>query len=77
MEFRSEKYIRSGFVWKFINKNNEKILKAWNFDISTKKEIYMYDFYIDSGRKKTQSYFATYFSEKFGTQIQRQVITRM
>jgi hypothetical protein len=37
------------------------------------KEIY--DFYKDSGQKKMQSYLATYFSEKFGTQIQRQVIT--
>jgi hypothetical protein len=40
-----------------------------------KKEIY--DFYIESGREKTQSSLATYFSEKFGTQIQRQVITRI
>jgi ABC-type oligopeptide transport system ATPase subunit len=43
--------------------------------LAQKKEIY--DFYIDSGRKKTQSYLATYFSETFGTQIQRQVIARI
>jgi hypothetical protein len=27
--------------------------------------------------EKTQSYLATYFSEKFGTQIQRQLIRRI
>ena len=36
----------------------------------------MYDFYRQRS-KKTQSYLATYFSEKFGTQIQRQVIARI
>ena len=43
--------------------------------LAQKKEIY--DFYIESGRKKARSYLATYFSEKFGTQIQRQVIARI
>lgn len=52
-----------------------KYSKRNSLTLAQKKEIY--DFYIDSGRKKTQSYLATYFSEKFGTQIQRQVIARI
>jgi hypothetical protein len=41
------------------------------------RKLRLYDFYIESGRKKTQSYLASYFSEKFGTQIQRQVNARI
>ena len=40
-----------------------KYSKRNSLTLAQKKEIY--DFYIDSGRKKTQSYLATYFSKKF------------
>jgi hypothetical protein len=53
-----------------------KYSKRYVLTLAQKKEISIWFLYRQRS-KKTQSYLASYFSEKFGTQIQRQVITRI